>query len=89
MLFTEGLQDRYRGLVKVLKPNTLDDAIKITHDLESPSSILQPPKKTYKGSTSFQKNENQHKATTPRMDFEKRNELRGRSYASLAESHGH
>ena len=48
MLFTEGLQDRFRGLVKVLKPNTLDDAIKIARDLDSPSSILQPPKKPYK-----------------------------------------
>lgn len=47
MLFTEGLHDMYRGLVKVLKPNTLDDVIKIAHNLESPSSILQPPKKTY------------------------------------------
>ena len=40
MLFTEGLQDKFRGLVKVLKPNTLDDAIKIAHDLDSPASIL-------------------------------------------------
>ena len=40
MLFTEGLQDRYTGMVKVFKPNTLDDAIKIVHDLESPSLIL-------------------------------------------------
>ena len=77
-------------MVKVLKPNTLDDAIKIAHDLESPSSILQPPKKAYNGSTSFQKNKNQHKATPPKMDFETHNELgRKKSYASLADSHGH
>ena len=56
MLFTEGLQDRFRSLVKILKPNTLDDAIKIAHDLDSPSSILQPPKKPYRGSTSSQVN---------------------------------
>ena len=53
MLFTKGLQDRFRGLVKVLKPDTLDDAIKITHELDSPSSILQPLKKPYKESTSL------------------------------------
>ena len=56
MLFTEGLQDRFRGLVKVLKPNTLDDAIKIAHDLDTPNSSSQPPKKSYKGSTSFKGN---------------------------------
>ena len=49
ILFTQGLQDRFRGLVKVLKPNTLDDVIKIAHDLDLASSILQPPKKPYKG----------------------------------------
>ena len=65
-------------MVKVLKPKAMDDSIKIAHDLESPSSILQPPRKPYKGSTSFQKNKNQHKATPPKMDFE-----------TLAKSHGH
>ena len=76
MLFTEGLQDKYRGLVKVLKPNTLDDAIKIAHDLDSPSSLLQPPKKPYRGSTSPQGNNNQQKPNPPRLDFETRNELK-------------
>ena len=53
----------------------MDDSIKIAHNLDSRSLILEPPKKPYKGSTSFQKNKNQHKTTPPRLDFETRNEL--------------
>ena len=58
MIFTEDLQNRFRGLVKVLKPDTPNDAIEIAHDLDSPSSILQPPEKPYRGSTSNQGNKN-------------------------------
>lgn len=76
MLFIEGLQDKFKGLVKILKPNTLDDVIKIAHDLDSPSSLLQPLKKTYRGSTSSQGNKNQQKPNPPRLDFETHNELK-------------
>lgn len=63
-------------MVKVLKPNTLDDTIKITHNLDSPSLILQPPKKPYRGSTSSQGNKTQQRLNPPKLDFETRNELK-------------
>lgn len=52
MLFIEGLHERYYGLVKALKPKTLQEAIQLTLNLDTtpPPSTSQQNRKSFEGS---------------------------------------
>ncbi|XP_057870180.1 uncharacterized protein LOC131076862 [Cryptomeria japonica] len=52
ILFIEGLHERYRGLVKALKPKTLQEDIQLTLDLDTspPPSTVQQNMKSSEGS---------------------------------------
>lgn len=80
MFFIEGLHERYRGLVKALKPKTLQEAIQLTLDLDTtpPPSTFQQNKKSSEGSKPSQSSSSQLPSAPPppKMDRESRNELR-------------
>ncbi|XP_059075327.1 uncharacterized protein LOC131875270 [Cryptomeria japonica] len=81
MLFTEGLQDRLKGLVRAFQPATLKEAIEVTLRLDTVPTSYQADKKPFRDSRPAQKaNTSQNKegtsAKTPWMNQETRNELR-------------